>query len=218
MDLCLAASPLDAHTISVAGARRVCHCPNGMDPVHRLPVERGGRGPLRAVFVGAADWEPYERGVAWLVDEVLPQVRRRHRVHLEVVGRRPPRPVLADDVEYVGEVGSVRDYYRRAEVAVVPVFEGSGTRIKVLEAIRYGRPVVSTSLGVHGLPLRADEHYRRADSAEDFAAAMLDLGLGLRAGADRVQAMIDRAHTAVTPLRWPRITATLVELYAELLR
>lgn len=217
MDVCLAVSRRNAQQMRTAGARRVIDCPNGCDPVDRLAVEPGRSGPLRALFVGMGDWEPYERGLAWLVNEVLPYVRRRHPIELEVVGRCPRQPVLAADVSYVGEVESVTEHYRRAEVVVVPVFEGSGTRIKVIEAMRYGRPVVSTSLGVEGLPVRSGEHYRQADTPEPFATAIVDLAVGPRGGEEIVQAIVDRAHREVMPLNWPEIVSGLRELYSELL-
>ena len=81
----------------------------------------------------------------------------------------------AKGVRYVGRVPSVEPFYSASHGVVVPVFEGSGTRLKMLEAMAYGRPVISTSLGAEGLPVVAGEHFLQADDPESFAAAAVRL-------------------------------------------
>jgi polysaccharide biosynthesis protein PslH len=215
MDLSLAVSPLDAQAMRVAGARRVELCPNGTDRVDALPMPALFEGDeLRAMFVGSGAYGPYERGLAWFVREVLPRVRSRTPVRFEVVGQRPARPVEALGVSYVGRVPSVVAHYRRAHVVVVPVFEGSGTRLKLLEAVGHGRPVVSTRLGAEGLPLAAGSHYIEADDADAFARALVDLAERCRRPVDHGLAeMLASARRAIEPLLWPNIVADLVDLY-----
>jgi glycosyltransferase involved in cell wall biosynthesis len=219
MDLSLAVSPLDAQAMRAGGARRVEPCPNGTDRVDALPMPALSDGDeLRIAFVGSGAYAPYERGLAWFVSEVLPRVRTRTPVRFEVVGQRPARPVDAPDVSYVGRVPSVAPYYERAHVVVVPVFEGSGTRLKLLEAVGYGRPVVSTRLGAEGLPLAAGSHYLQADDADAFAEALVDLARYCRQPVDpRLMEMLASARGAIEPLLWPNIVSDLVDLYrAEL--
>jgi glycosyltransferase involved in cell wall biosynthesis len=215
MDACLAVSPVDARTMRSAGARFVVECPNGSDALPRLPPCGADVGPIRVLFVGKGSWEPYERGLAWLVNEVLPHVRRRHAVALHVVGTPPREPSAGPDVSYCGAVESLSEHYRRAEVVVVPVFEGSGTRIKVIEAMRYGRPVVSTRRGVEGLPVQDMVHHHESDSPEEFAAAIVALGLGMRGGDPQIEAMVERARAAVRPLEWTAIARRLAALYRD---
>ena len=102
-------------------------------------------------------------------------VQARVPAEFDVVKYPPERPVTADGVRYIGPVASVEEWYERAHVAVVPVFEGSGTRLKIVEAMAKGRPVVSTRLGAEGLPIQAPKHYHQADDSEGFAAAILTL-------------------------------------------
>ena len=99
---------------------------------------------------------------------------------------------------------------------VVPVFQGSGTRLKIPEAIAFSRPVVSTALGAEGLPLRAGEHFLAADEPESFAAALRQLASGLASRSDDVTRMIDAARAACGELLWPRIAARLGDAYEEL--
>lgn len=216
MDLCLAVSPLDAQAMIAGGARRAEVCPNGAETVERLPLSPPAPGePLRLLFVGSASYAPYERGLAWLVREVLPRVRERIAVTFDVVGIPPARPVHAEGVRYVGYVPAVRPYYETAHAFVVPMFEGSGTRLKIIEAAAYGRPIVSTPVGAEGLPLRAGEDYLQAESPADFAAAILELDRRWRdPTGQELERMLAGARAAIAPLAWPRVVEALVALYS----
>jgi polysaccharide biosynthesis protein PslH len=215
MDLSLAVSPFDAQAMSAGGARRVELCPNGAPSVERMPVQRRSAGePLRLLFVGMGSYAPNERGLAWLVGEALPQIEARTSVALDVVGFPPARPVEAKGVRYVGRVPNVEPFYSASHGVVVPVFEGSGTRLKMLEAMAYGRPVISTRLGAEGLPVVAGEHYLQADDAEGFAAAAERLAeWSLHPEDKEAERLIANARQAVEGLFWPRIAGRLVELY-----
>jgi len=214
MPLCLAVSEVDARVMRAAGARRVEVCPNGTDPVERLaPPRRGPGEPFRLLFVGSGAFDPYERGLAWFVRSVIPRLRDRVPVELDVVGERPSRPVPAPGVAYVGHVPAVRPWYERAHAAVVPLFEGSGTRLKIVEAMAHGRPVVSTTLGARGLPLSGGVHYLGADDADAFVTALAALAEDIERGDGAVPAMLDRARGAITSLFWPAIVDRLIDLY-----
>jgi glycosyltransferase involved in cell wall biosynthesis len=218
MDLSLAVSPLDARAMRDGGARRVELCPNGAPAVERLPLAARPQGePLRLLFVGTGRYLSNERGVAWFVREVMPRIEACTPVVLEVVGHPPPRPVEAQGVRYVGTVPSVEPFYAASHGVVVPLFEGSGTRLKVLEAMAYGRPVISTGLGAEGLPVVAGEHYLQADDAERFAAAAIRMGEWWARPGDELERVIAGARAAVQPLLWPGIAARLAELYRSAL-
>ena len=213
-DLTLAVSEVDAAAFRAGGARHVELVPNGADPVEALPPPRRAPGdPLRIVFVGAGHYQPYERGLAWFVTEVLPLVRQRMAAELDVVGSPPNRRVDAPGVTYRGRVPEVGPWYERAHAVVVPVFEGSGTRLKVVEAAAWGRPIISTTLGAEGLPLQHGEHWLRADDAPAFAAALAQVAAETEAGAPELDARLAAARAAITPLFWPAITRRLVEIY-----
>ena len=211
----------DAAVMGAAGARRVEVCPNGTDPVERLPVRPlPPDEPLRLLFVGSGHYAPYERGLAWLVEEVLPLIRSHATVEFDVVGAPPTRPIAGEGVRYIGRVPAVEPYYDAAHIVVVPVFEGSGTRLKIVEAAAFGRPVVSTRLGAEGLPMTPGAHFLQADRAHDFAAAVLALERSWRQpGAVELDHLLNSAHEAVRPLLWPRIVEDLTTLYrSELAR
>jgi glycosyltransferase involved in cell wall biosynthesis len=214
MPLCLAVSDIDAEEMLAGGAQRVEICPNGTDDVRRLPLpRREPHEPLRLLFVGSADYQPYERGIAWFVREVLPPLQSVVPTTFEVVGVPPRRPVRASGVTYVGRVPTVAQWYERCHAVVVPMFEGSGTRLKVVEAMAYGRTVVSTSLGAQGLPVDAGTHYLGADDSPAFVRHLAQVATACEGDAGEMARMLDRAREAITPLLWPRITERLSELY-----
>ena len=90
----------------------------------------------------------------------------------QIVGRNPPNSVLALDkkngIHVTGSVPDVRPFMAQAQVIVIPLLVGGGTRLKVFEAMAMGKPIVSTSLGVEGLPVVDDENVLLADSPVEF--------------------------------------------------
>lgn len=218
-DICVAVSEIDAATMRDGGAGTTIVCPNGTDRFDPTPLPplAGEDEPLRLVFVGSGAFWPYERGLAWFVRDVLPRVRERGPVTFDVVGERPLDPVQGESVTYHGRVPAVQPFYEQAHALVVPVFQGSGTRLKALEAAALGRPVISTALGMEGLPLRPGEHYLHAEDAAGFADACARLRVLLGADADELAGMIRAARGAAEPFFWDRLSAALAERYeAEL--
>jgi glycosyltransferase involved in cell wall biosynthesis len=151
----------------------VAAVPNGVDVDYFRP-DPSPVEPRTLVFNGVLDYRPNIDGVTFLVDEVLPLLRERFPdVRLTVVGRGPASEVRALErrgVEATGEVPDVRPYLRGAAVVVVPIRMGSGTRLKVVEALSLAKPVVSTTLGCEGVDVRDREHLLIGDTPQAFAA------------------------------------------------
>lgn len=132
------------------------------------------------VFVGSMDWMPNIDGIHWFVSEVWPLIRaQKPDCKLAVVGRNPPPSLLAEtkdsSITITGTVPDVRPSLWNSAVSIVPLRVGGGTRLKIFEAMAAGTPVVSTTIGAEGLPLRHLEHIRIADAPQQFAADCLDL-------------------------------------------
>ena len=103
---------------------------------------------------------------------------KRHSAVFYIVGGDAPSEVTglaSANVVVTGSVDDVRPYVHRAAVFAVPLRMGSGTRLKVLEGLSMGKPMVSTSLGCEGIDLVHGEHLLIADDATTFADAVLDL-------------------------------------------
>lgn len=141
-------------------------------------TEKGGT----IVFTGSMDWRPNIDGLEWLMEEAWAKiVATSPASKLVVVGRKPPRRLVAEVARrglawtFTDLVDDIRPYVHDADVCVVPLRIGGGTRLKVYEAMALGCPVVSTTVGAEGLPLVPEEHYIRADEAAQFAAGVLRL-------------------------------------------
>ena len=162
------------------GAARVSMLPTGVDTDYFRPLDVP-TVPASLVFVGSMDWHPNEDGVLWFVKQVLPLVRQRvPHATFAIVGRNPSHrlggAVSAEDgVQITGRVDDVRPYIARAEVVVVPLRIGGGTRIKIFEAMAMAKPVVATALGAEGLAVTPDREIVIADEPRDMARRICEL-------------------------------------------
>ena len=122
-------------------------------------------------------WFPNRDGVAWFLDEILPRiVRARPDAQFALVGKNAGLQVpssVAGNVQLLGFVDDLVPVMQEAAVYVVPLRAGSGTRLKVLEAMAFGKAIVTTHIGSEGIALDDGENAIYADSADDFAAAVL---------------------------------------------
>jgi polysaccharide biosynthesis protein PslH len=151
---------------------RISVIPTGVDTEYFQPSP-GAEQPDTMAFTGTMDWMPNEDGVVYFNDKIFPLVR--HEIPdaaFWAVGRRPPRRIQAlasGNVVVTGAVDDIRPYLGKAAVCVVPLRSGSGTRIKIFEAMAMGKAVVSTTMGAEGLPVRHGENIVLADDPADFA-------------------------------------------------
>lgn len=163
--------------------------PNGVDADYFRP-SGAAVDPDEIVFNGVLDYRPNVDAATFLLDDVLPIVRRRRPgVHVTLVGRTGDAdvaPFTREGVELTGEVPDVRPFLERAAVVAVPIRMGGGTRLKVVEGLALARPMVSTSLGCEGVGVRDGQELLVGDTAEAFAEQLLrlleDRGLADRLG------------------------------------
>jgi sugar transferase (PEP-CTERM/EpsH1 system associated) len=150
--------------------------PNGVDTEFFRPGTED-EDPRKLLFTGAMNYAPNADGVAHFCADILPIIRAVvPEVSLSVVGRDPPPRVQSlarEGVAITGTVPDVRPWMNRAAVFVVPLRVGGGTRLKILEAMASGRPVVSTSLGCEGLDVKDGHNILVADTPAAFAAAVV---------------------------------------------
>ncbi len=144
-------------------------------PPTPVPADGG-----RLVFSGAMDSRSNIDGVNWLIDAIWPRIAAaRPNAELVVVGRNPPEALVAkaagQRIRFTGFVDDIRPHVAAADVSVISLRVGSGTRIKAFEAMALGRPVVSTALGTEGLDITPGTHFLMEDEPGAFADAVLRL-------------------------------------------
>jgi polysaccharide biosynthesis protein PslH len=145
------------------------------------PLGDGTGSRRRLLFVGAMDYHGNIEAVTRFAREAWPRIRQEcPELRLTIVGRKPTPAVASlqtasSGIEVTGTVPDVRPYYREAFAAVVPLRMGSGTRLKILEAMAAGVPVVSTPLGAEGLDVMPQSNILIADTDRELADAVLAL-------------------------------------------
>ncbi|HEU4386536.1 MAG TPA: glycosyltransferase family 4 protein [Blastocatellia bacterium] len=167
-------------------AARIFVVENGVDVAHYSSSTLVAAGPAappvrsRIVFVGTMDYHANIDAVVPFARHIWPQLRRRHPdIQFTIIGRNPVPEVrqLASlpGVEVTGTVEEVSPYYRQALAAVVPLRVGGGSRLKILEALAAGVPVVSTPLGAEGLEVTDGQNIRIAHSPGEMFSQLGEL-------------------------------------------
>ena len=162
------------------GARNVFAIPTGVDTEYFAPSETPEDDDT-LIFTGSMDWLPNEDAILFFAREILGRIKRAvPKVKFRVVGRSPSRHLQKElsgipEIEIVGWVSDVRPEIARATVYVIPLRIGGGTRIKAYEAMAMGKPVVSTSIGLEGLPVTDGRDVAIADGPDAFADAVIRL-------------------------------------------
>ncbi len=145
------------------------------------PVSRADASSM-ILTVGTLFYPPNADGVRWFLQEVFPLVKQKiGRAELTIVGPRPPADLVQagqrdpQAIHVTGYVPDLLPYFESAAVMVVPVRAGSGMRVRILEALARGMPVVTTTTGLEGIDGVHGEHVLVADEPSEFASAVAQL-------------------------------------------
>ena len=199
----VACSEVDANEFRRMGVRDVRVVPNGVWCERFPDVRRRGAGTPTVVFVGDLGYAPNLEAADLLISRIVPGVRSAVPGCRFVIGGRGAtetlrRAAAAADVRVWSPVESMQDLLADASVEVVPLLQGGGTRLKILEAFAAGLPVVSTSIGAEGIDARDGEHLLLADDPAGLVRAVVrllndpELAFGLAvAGRDLAEARFD---------------------------
>jgi len=153
--------------------------PNGVDVDCFHPNYQTVVSAEQLLFIGTYSYYPNLDAMHFFCQKILPFIRQKHpNVRLSLVGHDPPPELnqyAAQGVEVIGAVPDTRPYLEQANVFVVPLRVGGGTRLKILEAMAMGKPVVSTSIGAEGLQVTPGHDILIADDPVEFASAVVKL-------------------------------------------
>jgi glycosyltransferase involved in cell wall biosynthesis len=214
-DVVLCVSEADREWIA-SRAGRVLLVPNGVDDDL---FEVGDRLPDTddVLFFGQLDYAPNEHGLERFLREAWPAVTAaRPAARLRIAGSGMSSSLSAlvdrtDGAEAVGFVPDLRSELARARVAIVPLWQGGGTRLKALESLAAARPVVGTRLGLEGVGFRHGVHGLVADTPAELAWACERL----LADAEASHELASAGRRLAEGFRWERVTAPAEALYRD---
>jgi glycosyltransferase involved in cell wall biosynthesis len=166
----------------LAPRARVIPVPIGIDFPDEHQVQPVAlHGPqFEILFVGRLDWIPNRTGLSWFLEQVWPHViRKRPEARLKIAGvgngHWLQRYLTLPGLQCLGRVAHLENLYRHSQITIAPLFQGSGTRVKILESARFARPVLSTALGAEGTGLVPGVSYLRAETSEEWVQALTTL-------------------------------------------
>lgn len=136
---------------------------------------------IRILFIGTLTWEPNNNGIVWFMKKVFPLIERQNiNVLLYIVGKNPSEELRTLAKKYrniiiTGYVESVEEYYDKCNCMIVPLFIGSGQRVKIIEAFSKGIPVISTTIGAEGLNFEDKYSGLIANTPEEFVNCIMEI-------------------------------------------
>ena len=191
---------------------------NGVD-VDYYAGQDEAKTKTRIIFVGSMDYHANIEAAISFAKNIWPAVREKHpALTFTIVGRNPPSSVrelaTISGVEVTGSVEDVRPYYREAVMAVVPLNVGGGSRLKILEAMAAGVPVVSTVLGAEGLHVHHGENILLSDSDEELAKTIISL---MNEPDLRAKIIFGGRQLVADRYDWSKLGSILFDYYRQLL-
>lgn len=194
---------------------QVFDIPTGVDTKFFSPSGKEAVDPHNVVFTGSMDWLPNVDGIRYFAEQILPLIRRSiSDASLTIVGRNPNQSLLELSkkdplIRVTGRVEDVRPYMERAAAYIVPLRIGGGTRLKIFEAMAMEKPVISTTVGAEGLPVRNEQELILADSPEDFASSVVKV---LRDGVMRSKLELAGATLVRENFGWSKVADIFAEI------
>jgi glycosyltransferase involved in cell wall biosynthesis len=151
--------------------------PFGIDP-EQFPETKDEPEFPSLFSIGAMDWIPNLEGIYWFLEQVWPEIHRKYPgLHYYLAGRHMPgwlRKKQFPNVEVIGEVEDAMAFMRSKAILIVPLLSGSGIRIKIIEGMATGKPIISTTVGAEGIRYTRGKDIFIADTPEEFVRCISD--------------------------------------------
>lgn len=218
-DRCLVISETDGETlVSRSPSSKVSVITSGVN-IEYLTAVKPEPEPASLLFLGSMDWLPNIEGSIYFCDEVLPIIQKDvPDVKLYIVGTNPDPKVRAlgdrPGITVTGAVPDVRPYLAKATAMVAPIRIGSGLRIKLLEAMAFGLPTVTTTIGCEGIPVESGRQLFIADEPDKFAADCLNL---IREAEVRERMIVEGRKLMYEKYNWNEIAKKIISIYEEII-
>jgi len=160
--------------VKYGNKKPVYTAPFGIDPdLYPFKNNYNESDEITIFYIGSLDWIPNIEGLKWFIVSVWAKIKEQYPgIVFRVAGRNPVRSVVKlmkkYDIEFVGEISDSQKYFLDNTIMVVPLFSGSGMRVKIIEGMAYGKTIVSTKKGAEGIDYTEGENIIIAESAKDF--------------------------------------------------
>jgi glycosyltransferase involved in cell wall biosynthesis len=217
-DLIFTCSKDDAVKLSSSKLNHINVVPNGVDR-NRFSLCQGKANKNAIVFTGSLDYHANINGLIWFIREVFPIILSINpEIVFNIVGKNPERQLvnLIQDyptIKLFPDVPDTKKYLCGAKVVVVPLLVGGGTRLKILEAMSVGRPVVSTSLGCEGILVQNSRDIIIADNPKEFARSVCNL-LNDNVAYNEI---VNNALITIKDYDWIHVYKKINEIYSKLI-
>jgi glycosyltransferase involved in cell wall biosynthesis len=177
-DCLLPITPLDSdHFQRMGNTKPIFVCPAGFDTESLYSDQIHVSDVTDLFFLGALDWTPNQEGIIWFIKRVFPNLLIRNPdLTLHIAGRNAPARLIsacnAPGILFHGQIDDAKAFMQSHGIMVVPCFAGSGVRIKIIESLACGRPVVTTPVGAEGLAKTLERYLTLASTAEAFISGI----------------------------------------------
>ena len=214
----LAVSGLDKKLLKdITGVGNIEVIENGVDIDYFSPSENVEKNKV-IIFAGRLDQYSNRESILYFCSKIWPLIKKKHPdVRFTIIGNNPPAKLaeIAENdrnIELLGYVDDVRPFFANAMISVCPIKDGGGTRIKILDALAMGMPIVSTSIGCEGIDVTPGEDVLIADTPEDFADKVdrIITDIGIRRSMSK-----NARKTAEDNYSWKAISEKLDRLYSK---
>ncbi len=169
-------------------------------------------------FIGSLHWQPNIEGILWFLENVVPiLIQKKPDIKIFIAGRSAPKSLFkynSNNVKIVGEVPSSKDFIKKHAVILSPILSGSGLRVKIIEAMAYGKYVVSTTIGAEGIAEKDTDFIRIADEPEDYANKILE---GLQNPELRNKIKQNAYDNIMQNFLWDNLGKRIVNFYNKIL-
>ncbi len=155
---------------------KIITIPTGVDMKTYKDCKKQLSNPIRFFFLGSLDWAPNIEGLKWFINKVW--INKNFNAHLYIAGRNCPEWLFNIDIKDIsvkGEIDDAHEFICDNDIMIVPLFSGSGIRIKIIESMAIGKPVISTDIGREGINAMDGEEIIIANNKEEYLKAMKDV-------------------------------------------
>ena len=178
-DLLLPITETDAKEYKLLGnTKPIQVTPYGIDINNTSEIYTQNSNQQTINFIGALDWIPNQNGILWFIDKCFLNIIKRYPdIKFNIAGRNAPgwfiNKLNKPNIDYLGEIENINDLYQIPGPFIVPLFSGSGMRVKIIEAMAYKKAIITTSIGAEGIEIKNKKNIFIANTIEEFTNAIL---------------------------------------------